>query len=74
MDRTADIEIATRRILWGKFLNAGQTCIAPDYLLCTKEVQDEFIIQAKKIIPTFFGNDTKSSPDLPRIISDRHFK
>lgn len=50
LDSTVDIGIATRRILWGKFINAGQTCIAPDYILCTKEMQAKFIEEAKVIL------------------------
>ncbi|KAH9633229.1 hypothetical protein HF086_017784 [Spodoptera exigua] len=50
IDNTADIMITTKRVLWGKFINAGQTCIAPDYILCTKETQDKFVAAAKKIL------------------------
>ena len=50
LDSTVDIAIATRRILWGKFINAGQTCIAPDYVLCTKEMQAKFIEEAKIVL------------------------
>lgn len=74
LDKTANIEIATRRILWGKCVNSGQTCIAPDYLLCSKEVEEKFLIAAKKILKEFYGEDPKSSPDFGRIISDSHFQ
>lgn len=50
MDATVDIEIATRRVMWGKCMNAGQTCIAPDYLLCNKQVQDKFVATAEKVL------------------------
>ncbi|KAJ8978613.1 hypothetical protein NQ317_010071 [Molorchus minor] len=53
LDKSADIATAARRILWGKFLNAGQTCVAPDYLLCTKEVQYKFLAAGKKVIKEF---------------------
>lgn len=50
VDNTVDFEIAVRRILWGKFINAGQTCIAPDYVICTAEVQNKFVQEAKKVL------------------------
>lgn len=74
MDNTADIEIATRRILWGKCINAGQTCIAPDYLLCSKEVEERFLNCAKQVFKEWYGDDVSASPDLCRIITDRHFQ
>ncbi|XP_059471477.1 aldehyde dehydrogenase family 3 member B1-like isoform X2 [Neocloeon triangulifer] len=74
LDSTCDIEIATKRILWGKLINVGQTCIAPDYLLCTKQVQEAFIATAKRILPLWFGDRPSESPDLGRIVSDRHFQ
>lgn len=74
LDNTADLEIATKRILWGKCINAGQTCIAPDYLLCTKEVQEKFVTIAKKVLKEWYGDKSKESPDLCRIINDRHFQ
>lgn len=73
LDNTANIEIATRRLLWGKCVNSGQTCIAPDYLLCTKDVEQKFLEAAKKIIKEFYGNNPKTSPDLCRIVSSNHF-
>lgn len=60
--------------MWGKCINAGQTCIAPDYILCTKEIQDKFVKEAKKVVEEFFGADIKNSPDFPRIINERHFQ
>ncbi|XP_058465553.1 aldehyde dehydrogenase, dimeric NADP-preferring-like isoform X1 [Malaya genurostris] len=74
IDGTADISIATKRILWGKFINAGQTCIAPDYLLCSKRVQRQFVEEAKKILTEWYGNNPKDSPDLCRIINQQHFQ
>lgn len=74
VDNTADMEITARRILWGKCINLGQTCIAPDYMLCTKDVQEKFIQEAKKVIKEWYGDDAKNSPDLCRIINDRHFQ
>lgn len=73
IDNTADIDLATRRILWGKCINAGQTCIAPDYILCSKEIETKLLQCAQKYLRQFYGDDMKSSPYLPRIITDRHF-
>lgn len=74
VDSTADIGIATRRILWGKLINAGQTCIAPDYLLCTKEVQDKFIVEARKVLEEWYGKNQQQSPDLCRIINQPNYQ
>lgn len=74
VDGTADIPITTKRLLWGKFINAGQTCVAPDYVLCTPEVQDSIVKEASKVLKDWYGEDPKSSPDLPRIITDRHYQ
>lgn len=74
IDSTADIITATKRILWGKFLNFGQTCIAPDYILCTRKIEEEFIKVAKNILIEWYGTDPQKSSDLGRIISKNHFK
>lgn len=68
-----DLEVAARRVAWGKFLNAGQTCIAPDYVLVQEKVRDAFIDQLRASIEAFFGEDPKASPDYPRIVNERHF-
>ncbi|CAG9767457.1 unnamed protein product [Ceutorhynchus assimilis] len=73
IDSTADIAMATKRILWGKFSNCGQTCVAPDYLLCTQEVQEKFLQHAEKYIKEAFGSNIKQSKDLARIINERSF-
>lgn len=74
LDSTADMEMAVQRILWGKCINAGQTCIAPDYLLCTREVQEKFITISKKVLKEWYGDKTKESPDLCRIVNDKQFQ
>lgn len=74
LDSTADIKIAVRRALWGKCINSGQTCVAPDYILCTKPVQDKFVATAQEVLKEFYGNDVKSSPDYGRIVTNRHFE
>lgn len=74
VDSTADIAIATKRILWGKFINAGQTCIAPDYVLCSKSVQKQFLEEARSVLKEWYGENPKASPDLCRIINQQHFQ
>lgn len=73
VDRDADIGIAARRVAWGKLINAGQTCIAPDYLFVHKDLKDEFVKKYKENVARFYGEDIKSGPDYPRIISDKAF-
>lgn len=68
----ADIKVAARRIAWGKWLNAGQTCIAPDYVLVHERVHDEFVIAIKAVIDEFFGTDPSSSEDYGRIVNEQH--
>ncbi|KAF2886745.1 hypothetical protein ILUMI_19428, partial [Ignelater luminosus] len=74
LDDTVDIEIAAKRILWGKCFNAGQICVTPDYLLCTKEIQEKFILVAEKVIKEWYTDDVMNSPDFTRIISNKHFE
>ncbi|XP_044739383.1 aldehyde dehydrogenase, dimeric NADP-preferring-like [Chrysoperla carnea] len=74
LDETADILTATKRILWGKCVNVGQTCIAPDYLMCTKEIQSKVVEAVKKILLKWYGDNIKESPDYGRIINDRNFQ
>ncbi|KAL1494387.1 hypothetical protein ABEB36_009993 [Hypothenemus hampei] len=73
IDNSVNYLTATKRILWGKLANAGQTCVAPDYILCTKEVQQEIIEAAKIIVPQFYANPKESS-EYGRIVTDRHFE
>jgi aldehyde dehydrogenase (NAD+) len=70
----ADLETAARRIAWGKFLNAGQTCVAPDTVLVARAVHDRFIELLVRTIRAFYGEDPQCSPDYGRIVSDRHFE
>lgn len=74
VDDTVDIGRAVRRILWGKNSNAGQTCISPDYILCTKEVEKKFVEEFKVVIKEWYGDDVQKSPDYARIATDGHFK
>ncbi len=68
-----DLEVAARRIAWGKFLNAGQTCVAPDYVLVHETIADDFVTHLKTSLTRFYGEDPKTSPDYPRIVNDKHF-
>lgn len=73
VDSTTDIAFAARRIIWGKMNNAGQTCIAPDYLFVHKDVKDRLIPEMKKVLIKFYGNDPKQSKSFDRIINKKHF-
>ncbi len=73
VDKKVDLKVAARRIVWGKFYNAGQTCVAPDYLLVDKAVKADLMTAMKAQIKEFFGEDPQKSPDYGRIVSDRHF-
>ncbi|PKP31264.1 MAG: aldehyde dehydrogenase family protein [Bacteroidetes bacterium HGW-Bacteroidetes-16] len=69
VDRDVDIELAARRIAWGKFLNAGQTCIAPDYLMVHEAIAEKFLEALVHAIKTFYGDDPFTSEAFPRIIT-----
>ncbi len=70
----ANVADAARRIVWAKCVNAGQTCIAPDYALVHHPLKEAFISEAAKAVREFFGDDPRASPDLARIINDRRFE
>ncbi len=72
IDKSADIEVAASRIAWGKFINAGQTCVAPDHVLVHREVATKFIETLSAKIREFYGEDPAQSPDYCRIASERH--
>lgn len=69
----ADLDAAAQRIIWGKFLNCGQTCVAPDYLLLHKSIAKEFIEKCRKALQQQYGNSTLESPDYARIINRKHY-
>lgn len=73
VDETADIALAARRIVFGKYLNCGQTCVAPDYVLVQESVHDQLIAEMKKQIVAQYGNAPLSSSCYGKIISQRHF-
>lgn len=69
VDETANLKLSAKRIVWGKFINAGQTCIAPDYILVQKDMKEQFIKHLKEEITLAYGLTPKSSPDYSRIIN-----
>ena len=69
-----NLELACKRILWGKFCNSGQTCIAPDYLIVHEDIYDQFIETATKRLNVAFGDDPSKSPDYCRVVSEFHVK
>lgn len=69
VDKTADIPVAAKRIAWGKFANAGQTCVAPDYLLVQESVKDELVTKLSEEIKNFYGNDPAKNPDYGKIVT-----
>ena len=73
VDSDINIEYTARRITWGKFINAGQTCIAPDYILVNKKIKQDLLDSIKKCIREFYGNEPAASPDYARIINQKHF-
>jgi aldehyde dehydrogenase (NAD+) len=74
VDAEVNLEVAAKRIVWGKFINAGQICIAPDYLLVDRRIKTELLALIKQNIQAFYGENPIASPDFCRIISDRHFQ
>src|SRR5213075_2290042 len=72
IDRDTDLAVAARRVAWGKFYTTGQTCIAPDYVLCHAAIHDAFVAQLLVTIREFWGEDPKTHPDYGRIVNARH--
>lgn len=69
----APVELAARRIAWGKFMNAGQTCVAPDFVLVAREARDPFVAAMKKALHEFYGDDPARCADYGRIVNQAHF-
>jgi len=72
VDADVDVDVAARRIAWGKFLNAGQTCVAPDYLLVHEDREDELVAALERTVREFYGDDPRASADYARIVSPHH--
>jgi len=73
VDADAKLEVAARRIVWGKFINAGQTCVAPDYLLVHEKVKNKFLALLVQAIRQLYGENPAASPDYPRIVNHKNF-
>ena len=73
VERTANIPLAARRIVFGKFLNCGQTCVAPDYILCDRAVHDRLVEEIQRQIAVQFGPRPLENPDYGRIVNQKHF-
>ncbi|MCB1549219.1 MAG: aldehyde dehydrogenase family protein, partial [Hyphomicrobiaceae bacterium] len=74
VDASANLAVSARRIVWGKFLNAGQTCVAPDYVLAHETIHDALLDEMAKAVRAMYGDDPQQSPDYGRIVNDRHFE
>lgn len=72
VDKSSNVKLAAKRIAFGKFLNAGQTCVAPDYVYVHKEVKEEFIYYLKHYINHYYGKNPLLNKDYPKIINDKH--
>ena len=73
VEKSANLKVAARRIAFGKYLNAGQTCVAPDYLLIQDEVKEKFIEELKEALKEFFPTETYLDMHLPHIVNEKHF-
>ena len=74
VDKTAKVTLSTKRIAWGKFLNAGQTCIAPDYVLVHESIKEEFYKALENAITAAYGQSPQQASDYPRIVNQKHFE
>lgn len=72
-DTVENEEYAFRRIIWAKMVNAGQTCVAPDYVICSKKVMESFVRYAKIVLKKFYGPELGNKHDITRIVNERHF-
>ncbi len=73
VDKTADIRLAARRIVFGKYLNCGQTCVAPDYIYCHRSVKDSLVKEIQRQIQLQYGEEPLHNPDYGKIINKKHF-
>lgn len=74
IENSANLKIASQRIAWGKLMNCGQTCVAPDYVLVPNELKDEFLLRLKETINEFYGEEIIKNKDYGRIVNDRHIQ
>jgi len=74
VDRSANLRVAARRIAWAKLMNAGQVCVAPDYVLVDEALEAQLLTHMAAAMKEFYGQDPRLSPDFPRIVNQRHFQ
>src|SRR3990167_8653679 len=74
VEQDANLDVAARRIVWGKFSNSGQSCVAPDYILAHKSIADELLKKMKTVLREFYGDNPQASPDYGRIINLRNYQ
>ncbi len=74
VEADTNLKLCTQRIAWGKFLNAGQTCVAPDYVLVNNRIKESLIGEIRQAINSFYGDHPQDSPDYARIVNDTHFQ
>ena len=72
VDNTANLKISAKRIMWGKLINAGQTCVAPDYVLAHEDIYEEFINECINVVKEFYGQDIINNKEFGRIINEKH--
>ncbi|MEO1591356.1 MAG: aldehyde dehydrogenase [Cyanobacteria bacterium J06632_22] len=73
IDKDVNLAVAAKRIAWGKYLNMGQSCVAPDYLLVHEDIKQPLLTEFQQVLTEFFGDDPARSPDLARVVNDRQF-
>ena len=73
VDKDVNLAVTAKRIAWGKYLNMGQTCVAPDYLLVHEDIKLPLLAELQKVLTEFFGDNPATSPDLARIVNDKQF-
>ena len=73
VDKSANIALSAKRIVFGKFLNLGQTCVAPDYILCHNDIKEDFILQLKKEIKKQYGDNPLENSNYGKLINKKHF-
>lgn len=74
VDREANVALAARRLLWGKMINSGQTCVAPDYVYVHRDVQEQLIAEMKKVLQQFYPSGAMEDDDYPRIVNEKHYQ
>lgn len=74
VDDNCDPQTVANRVAWFRYFNAGQTCVAPDYVLCSQEMQERLVPALQNAITRFYGDNPQTSPNLGRIINQKHFE